>query len=156
MKQHVATEPEAKLMRTAGGGHAVSYNVQTAVDAKYKLIVTHEVTNEGNDQRRLSPTARAVKQALGLKRLTVVADVGYQNGEQGAECEADGIIAVVPSQRPVNPCGQFFDKSRFIYEPEHNQYRCPAGAVLRVYKTDRKLKLRYYSTPACEICALRP
>ncbi len=154
-KQQVATEPEAKLMRKAGGGHGVSYNVQTAVDAKHKLIVTHDVTNEGNDQRRLSPTARAVKQALEVKRVTVVADVGYQNGEHGAECEADGITAVVPSQRPVNPCGPFFDKSRFIYDPAHDQYRCPAGAVLRVYKTDPKLKVRYYSTPACETCPLR-
>lgn len=156
MKQHVATEPEARLMRKAGGGHAVSYNVQTAVDAKHKLIVTHDVTSEGNDQRQLYPTARAAKQELGTKRLTVVADVGYQNGEQGAECEAAGITAVVPSQRPVNPCGKFFDKSRFIYEPEQDCYRCPAGELLRVYKTDTKAKVYYYSTPACERCPLRP
>jgi len=155
MKQHVATEPEARLMRKAGGGHAVSYNVQTAVDAKNKLIANHDVTNEGNDHCQLSPNARAAKQALGTKRLTVVADVGYQNGEQGAECEAAGITAVVPSQRPVNPRGKYFDKSRFLYEPEHDQYRCPAGEVLRVYKTDRKAKVRYYSTPACETCPLR-
>lgn len=155
-KQHVATEPEAKLMRQAGGSHAVSYNVQTAVDAKHKLIVTHEISNEGNDHCRLSPTARAVKQALQVERVTVVADVGYQNGEQGAECEAAGITAVVPSQRPVNPCGKYFDKSRFVYDPEHDQYRCPAGELLRVYKTDRKLKVRYYSTRACETCPLRP
>lgn len=155
-RQYVTTEPEARLMRQAGGGHAVSYNVQTAVDAKHKLIVTHDVTNEGNDHCRLYPTAEAAKQALGAERLTVVADVGYQNGEQGAECEAAGITAVVPSQQPVNPSGKFFDKSRFVYDPEHDCYSCPAGEVLRVVKTDRKLKVRYYGTSACASCPLRP
>jgi hypothetical protein len=32
-----------------GGGTVVAYNVQTVVDAKHKLIVTHEVTTEGTD-----------------------------------------------------------------------------------------------------------
>lgn len=155
-RQYVTTEPEARLMRQAGGGHAVSYNVQTAVDAKHKLIVTHDVTNEGNDHCRLYPTAEAAKQALKAERLTVVADVGYQNGEQGAECEAAGITAVVPSQQPVNPSGKLFDKSRFVYDPEHDCYRCPAGEVLRVVKTDRKVKVRYYGTSACAGCPLRP
>lgn len=153
-RQHVATEPEARLMRQPGGGHAVSYNVQTAVDEKHKLIVTFDVTNEGNDQRQLYPMAKAAKAALEAEALTVVADVGYQNGEQGAQCEADGITAVVPSQRPVNPSGGGFDRSRFVYEPEEDQYRCPAGAVLRRYKTDMRKKVHYYSTPACEGCAL--
>lgn len=155
-KQHVTTEPEAKLMRQAGGGHAVGYNVQTAVDSQHGLIASHDVTQECNDHGQLFPTAKAAKQALQAEHLTVVADVGYQNGEQGAACEAAGITAVVPSQQPVNPCGKFFDKSQFVYEPEHDQYRCPAGEVLRVVRTDRKLKVRYYGTPACATCLLRP
>lgn len=155
-RQHVTTEPEAKLMRKAGGGYAVGYNVQTAVDAKHGLIASHDVTNECNDHGQLYPTAQAAKQELKAERLTVIADVGYQNGEQGAACEAAGITAVVPSQQPVNPSGKFFDKSRFVYMPEHDCYRCPAGEVLRVVRTDRKLKVRYYGTPACATCLLRP
>src|SRR2546426_766926 len=42
------TDPEAKLMKTAKGSE-VSYNVQTAVDSKHKLIVACQVTNERND-----------------------------------------------------------------------------------------------------------
>jgi transposase len=155
VNQQVTTEPDARLMRHSGGAQAVSYNVQTAVDEKHKLIAAHEVTNEGNDHRQLYPMASAVRSALGVETLTVVADVGYQNGEQGAACEAAGITAVVPSQKPVNPRGDFFDKSQFVYEAAQDQYRCPAGEALRVYKTDQQLKVRFYSTAACEQCHLR-
>ena len=154
-KQRVVTEPEARLMRQSGGGHAVSYNVQTAVDAKHKLMVSYDVTNAGNDHCSLYPMASAAQAALAVERLTVVADVGYRNGEHGAACEAAGITAVVPSPKPVNPRGNFFDQSQFAYEPAQDQFRCPAGEVLKVYKTDHKNKLRYYRTAACERCALK-
>lgn len=155
-RQQVVTEPDAKLMRQAGGGHAVSYNVQTAVDAKHKLIVSHAVTQDGNDLNQLLPMASAAQAALGVEQLTVVADAGYQNGGQGAECAALGITAVVPGKQSVNPQGEYFDKGRFTYEPEQDRYRCPAGEVLTVYKTDQKVRTRYYSTAACETCSLRP
>ncbi|VAX00410.1 ISPsy6, transposase [hydrothermal vent metagenome] len=42
------TDPDARSMATSGRGTGmVGYNVQTAVDAKHHLIVTHEVTNVG-------------------------------------------------------------------------------------------------------------
>ena len=156
VNQTVTTEPDARLMRQAGGGKAVSYNVQTAVDGKHKLIVSHEVTQEGNDHRALYPTAKAAQDALAVEDLTVVADRGYRNGEQGAQCEADGITPVVPSPKLVNPRGAFFDRSQFHYQPKQDQYRCPAGEVLKVCRTDHKNQVRHYSTNACEQCALKP
>lgn len=155
-KQQVTTEPDARLMRQAGGGKEVAYNVQTAVDGKHKLIVSHEVTNDGNDLNQLYPMASAAQAALDAEQLTVVADVGYQNGEHGADCEAAGITAVVPKPKPVNPKGKFFNKSQFRYEPGNDQYQCPAGEMLKVYKTDRRNKVRQYSSSACESCVLKP
>jgi transposase len=155
-QQHVATEPDAKLMRTANHGFQVSYNVQTAVDAKHSLIAAFEVTNDGNDQQQLLPMARKVQHALHVEHLTVVADTGYHNGEQGAACQALGITAVVPAPHVVNPAGkQFFNKDRFSYDAEHDTYRCPAGATLTRYKTDVKLKTHYYRTRDCADCPLR-
>ncbi|MBK8285729.1 MAG: hypothetical protein IPK97_13180 [Ahniella sp.] len=77
-KQFVATEAEAKLMRTAHDGMQVAYNVQTAVDAKHALIVDFAVTNDGNDHQQLAPMAEAAKSVLEAASLTVIADTGYQ------------------------------------------------------------------------------
>jgi transposase len=71
-KQISLTDPDARLMMTRGTG-IVGYNVQTAVDAKRHLIVAHQVTNAGNDLDRLSPTAKLARQAMGTKKLSVVA-----------------------------------------------------------------------------------
>ena len=38
IKQHVATESEAKLMHMGHQGFEVAYNAQIAVDARHKLI----------------------------------------------------------------------------------------------------------------------
>src|SRR5512142_2881800 len=62
LKSH--REPEAGFMRM-GSGHAPAYNVQTAVDAEYALIVAQQVTTEANDQRSLLPMAEAAREAVG-------------------------------------------------------------------------------------------
>jgi transposase len=157
LSQLVLTEPEAKLMRTARHGHQVAYNAQTVVDAKHKLIVAFDLTNEGNDQRQLHPMAVQGKQALDVEQVTAVADAGYSNGEHGQRCEDDGITAIVPRAETVNPEGkQYFSRDRFTYDAASDTWRCPAGETLtcrEVSHTEQKKK--YWST-ACAGCALRP
>jgi transposase len=156
LKQLVATEPEAKLMRTPHG-HAVAYNAQIAVDAKHKLIVAFELTNEGNDQQQLHPMAVAGKQAVGAEVVTVVADTGYSNGEHGALCEQDGITAIVPRAETVNPRGkQYFSRDKFTYDPASDSWRCPAGATLSLYKTSYTQRKKEYASAACGSCPLKP
>jgi hypothetical protein len=55
---------------------AVGYNVQVAVDAKQKLIVEQQVTNQVVDKGLLAQTAEPAK-VLGVERIAVVADRGY-------------------------------------------------------------------------------
>jgi transposase len=50
-KQLSTTDPQARRMRSGTGASVVGYNVQTAVDAKNKLIVAANVTNEETDVR---------------------------------------------------------------------------------------------------------
>ena len=70
------------------GRHTLpAFNVQTAVDAKHALIVTHSVVLDASDNLYLHPMAQATKQALGGCNFNVVADAGYSNGEQAADCE---------------------------------------------------------------------
>jgi transposase len=155
LKQLVVSEPEAKLMRTSHG-HAVAYNAQIAVDAKHKLIVAFELTNEGNDYRQLHPMAVQGKQAVGADKVTALADAGYSTGEQGALCEQDGITAIVPRAGTVNPNGkQYFSRDKFAYNPAEDSWRCPSGATLSLYKTSHTQNKKEYTTEACGSCALK-
>jgi transposase len=68
------TDPDARSMNARGSG-VVGYNVQTAVEAKTHLIVTHEVTNVGNDRGHLATMANQALAAMGteeIKRFTTV------------------------------------------------------------------------------------
>jgi transposase len=156
LKQKVVGEPDAKLMRTPHG-HQVAYNAQIAVDAKHKLIVAFDLTNDGNDQQQLHPMAVQGKAAVAADAVTVVADTGYSNGEQGARCEQDGITPIVPRAETVNPKGkQYFSRDQFSYDRESDSWRCPAGEMLSLYKTSRTQKKKEYTSKACRTCPLRP
>jgi transposase len=156
LKQKVVGEPDAKLMRTPHG-HQVAYNAQIAVDAKHKLIVAFDLTNDGNDQQQLHPMAVQGKAAVAADTVTVVADTGYSSGEQGARCEQDGITPIVPRAETVNPKGkQYFSRDQFSYNRESDCWRCPAGETLSLYKTSRTQKKKEYTSKACRTCPLRP
>jgi transposase len=105
-------------MKTGQGPSAVAYNVQTAVDAKHKLVVHHELTNESNDSRSLLSMATAAKEVLGSDTLNGVVDAGYSNGQQAKAGEEAGITPYVPVQRAANNQGEgiYFDRSAFAYD----------------------------------------
>ena len=97
------TDPDARSMATSGKGTGtVGYNVQTAVDARHRLIVEHQVTNVGNDRSQLAAMAKRARVAMQADHLDVVADRGYFNGEEIVACEEAGITAYVPRPQTSN------------------------------------------------------
>src|ERR1700721_1780027 len=156
LNQRVTSEPEAKLMRTAHG-HQVAYNAQIAVDAQHHLIAAFDLTNEGNDHQQLHPMAQQGKAAVGADQVTVVADTGYSNGEQGAHCEPDKIPAIGRRPETANPEGkQYFTRDRFDYDAASDSWRCPAGATLTCHMVSNAQQQKRYATDACGACALKP
>ena len=84
-------------MATSGrGSGVVGYNVQTAVDTKHHLIVTHEVTNVGTDRSQLASVAKEAKATLETQSLDVVADRGYFSSEEILACVEAGITVTLP------------------------------------------------------------
>ena len=63
-------------------GAEVCYNVQSAVDAKHKLIVAHDVVNAVNDLQQLSGMAKEAREILGVGRIEAVADKGYYSNAE--------------------------------------------------------------------------
>jgi transposase len=152
------TDPESRVMALTPKGE-VSYNVQTAVDSQYHLIVEQDVTNEGLDNHQLLPMAQGTQQILEQEKLKVVADMGYYNHEQLKHCEEAGITVYV--NKPIvskNTWHGLFGKEKFTYESDGDFYRCPAGERLtfRFQSKERKQKqFRYYWTTACLSCPIK-
>lgn len=159
-KQRSLTDPDSRLMKTAKGVQ-IGYNVQTAVDAKYKLIAVVEVTNAPSDRELLPEMARQAKEVLNVGELTVVADGGYYGGEAIKACEDNGITAYVPVRESTDAerLG-VFSQERFGYDEERDVYVCPAGTQLRavtreVTKSRYGKEYRIYKTKECQGCPLR-
>lgn len=122
LEQFNTHESDARMMRTPKGAR-VAYNVQAAVDAEYCPILHHEVTQDGDDRKRLEPFPKATKAELGQEALTVTADMGYSNGQQFQVCEEASITAYVPPNRTSNPGGEtLFERKDFTYEAEQDRY----------------------------------
>ena len=156
-KQVSLTDPDARSMKTRGTG-IVGYNVQTAVDTKHHLIVTHEVTNNGTDRRQLANMAKQAKSVIATEELTAVADRGYYRGEEILDCERSNITTYLPKPNtsPNRAKGQF-DRDAFRYIAEDDEYECPAGQrLIRHQTTQEKGKtLHRYWTSVCRQCPLK-
>jgi transposase len=158
-KQLSLSDPDSRSMKTRGTG-IVGYNVQAAVEPEHHLIVAHEVTNVGSDRAQLAAMAERARGAMDTEELAAVADRGYFSGTQIVNCEEAGITAYVP--KPLTSSGRKtgrFTKQDFVYEPERDQYRCPAGEALtwRFVSVEHGLNLDVYfaSVFTCRGCAMK-
>lgn len=153
------TDPDARAMTPQShSAYTVGYNVQSVVDTKNHLIVTHEVTNVGIDRDQLSSMAGLACEALDAETIEVLADKGYFKGEEIAACEKAGIDAYVPKAQTSNSRAQGrFDKDDFIYDPENDHYECPAGQLLprRMTRDEKGRAIHVYWTNVCGECPLK-
>jgi Transposase DDE domain len=127
--------------------------VQTAVDTKHHLIVTHEVTNVGHDRTQLADMAQQAQDTIG-RPITVLADRGYFKGEEILRCDAAGIVPLVPKPQTSNSkAAELYDKSDFVYEQTDDTYRCPTGskAIRRMTVVEKEQTLAKYWTSACSM-----
>jgi transposase len=153
------TDPDARSMATSGrGSGVVGYNVQVAVETEHHLIVAHEVTNDGCDRAQLAAMGQEAKAVLEVETLDAVADRGYWDSEEILACDQAGIAVTLP--KPMTSGAKSsgrFGKQDFVYLPEEDAYRCPAGEKLRYYysNVERGLTLRRYWTMACHGCPIK-
>src|SRR5512134_3260141 len=153
------TDPDARSMISqAKGTGVVGYNVQAAVDAKHHLIVTHEVTNEGNDRAQLTKMAIAARDEMGKTKMQAIADRGYFNSNEVKATLEAGITPLVPKPMTSNAKAEGrFSKLDFVYIAQDDEYQCPAGerAIYRFSAIENGLKIRKYWSSACPRCPLK-
>src|SRR6202048_1580985 len=136
------TDPDSRAM-AAHTRVAVGYNIQVAVDAKHKMIVDQEVTNQVVDMGLSTQTAESARAILAVETIDVVADRGYFKIEDIEACEKAGMTPCVPKPQRGSSVGNgFFRKDEFRYDAEHDAFICPAGQV-------------YSNRAACLVCAIK-
>lgn len=153
------TDPDSRVVATSRkNSGVVGYNVQSAVDTKHHLIVAHDVTNKMSDRTQLSKMAKLARSEMNARDLTALADRGYFSGREFLACKEAGIKAYAP--KPLTSGSKKygrFTKQDFDFEPEHNQYRCPAGEALiwRFETEENGLAINKYWSSNCPSCPIR-
>jgi hypothetical protein len=152
------TDPDASLMKTHHLSRQVCYNVQSAVDTKHHLIISHDVTNTP-DRGQLTHVASQVQDVLKTQNITVIADKGYFSRNDIKATQDLGIEVNVPiTDTSGSEKKGIFNKSLFHYDKQQDVYICPAGATLqnRMRVIEKGLEQDvYFNCIACRDCSIR-
>ncbi len=159
-KQISTVDPDSRLMKTQGMTRMVCYNVQSAVDTKYHLIIAHEVTNTP-DRNQLCQMGKQAQSVLKHKAITVIADKGYYSGQDIKNTQDAGMTALVPKgDTSGSEKKQIFNRSQFQYNKSKDAYICPANKALtyRFSSVEKELTIRKYFSDimTCRSCEMKP
>jgi transposase len=162
-KQKSLTDSESRLM-TSGGKTDACYNIQTTVDAKNKLIVDFEVTNQGNDYNFITPMAISAKEIFETETIEVVTDAGYASIQDITTAMKHG-VAVHVAGTDFDIClpadaGEEIEISghyngRCVYIAERNIALCPMGNVLYPSSYEKENGVIFLNKQACKQCTCK-
>jgi transposase len=148
-------DPESAPMH-GNKGTFPSYNVQHVVDAKHGLIVHADAVSDATDTSQFAQQIDQANQSLEKSCTAACADAGYANTEEAGKIDAQHIQVVVPTNLQARDQEEGpFAKSKFIYDAERNEYRCPEGHPLTYLgydSTKRKHDYRIYAKETCLTC----
>lgn len=158
-KTEISTvDPDSRLMENKKNGLEMAYNLQTVVDAKHKLIVDFDVTQNAADQGNLNSMSQKAKEAFGKDEkdeLEVLGDKGFYQADDLKKCEENNTITFVSKQTYSNSTNdRDFYTDRFKYDKEKDIYLCPANQELKRVKHRKEdvKQIRYKNFDACGIC----
>ena len=163
------TEPEARRMKHGDQAIAPSYNVQVSTDARCGVIVGVDLNQNSGDAAALDPAIEEVRKNLGRQPVQVVADGGYTNRrtiEKMQERNVD-FIGSLPDPKERSEAAMkavgidpHYAPHFFVFQPETNALRCPAGCQLPYWRRNRKRGNDYQQYRArgqdCQKCAFQP
>jgi len=157
---HVSTtDPEARLAR--GGGTPVSqlsYKHHRVVDDAHGVITAVETTTgQAGDAAQLPALITQHESNTGSAPSVVVGDKHYGSAENYRYCQSQKITTHL-GQAEAYSHQDIFPVSAFVYEPERDRYRCPAGHYLYYYnykQDDQLIQYRIEEAALCAGCPLR-
>jgi len=146
------TDPDSRRMQSNGRSD-MCYNIQHSIDAKHKLVVEFEVTNQANDINQLSNMTERSAEILDAQGICSVADKGYDNATEIAKCIMQGhnpqvigtdfdlcITTDSPEPQITN-----HHEGRCVYLEDRNIVLCPMGKILYPSSYKNKKAMQYFA-----------
>lgn len=90
------SDPEARVMRMAGGEFRPAYNAQIASDVKSGLVVGVEVSNSGGDMGQMPPMLGQIEKRYGKRPRNMLVDGGYAVRRDIEEAHGRGCTVYAP------------------------------------------------------------
>jgi transposase len=155
------SEPQARTM-LCEGGKRLAYNAQTVVDEQSGMIVAQGVSTDTTDHFQLLPMLEQTRETVGQTAADTVADQGYRSDRNIGEAGEQGASVLVHLfEREGEEAGPYH-ASRFDYDPQTQECRCPRGELLefrgwagsrRNWKDRRYQCLKFRQCPAASECS---
>jgi transposase len=162
------SDPQARIMKQSDGGYAPSYNVQLSTDSANKIIVGAGVSQSASDYGELAGAVARVEQNLGRLPEQMVTDGGFTCRENIIDQAAKGVDFIgSPAEHDRQSAGQMrrrgvaeeFYPEAFLYDPQQDTYRCPAGQTLEHVGQEQRpgvVQHKYQAQPElCQVCPFK-
>mgnify|MGYP001560167258 FL=1 len=134
------TDSDARFMKNGQGRIDAGYNCQTAV-TREQIIVSSEVITSPTDHRALELMVKSSDQNLREQVKEIAADSGYSSYDNYEYLEKNGKTGYIPDQdfRKETTEGKCpYHQDNFRYDTEQDNYLCPEGKPLELYRIRRK------------------
>lgn len=119
------TDPDARKMKMGDGGFRPAYNVQFVTDAKARVIVAVDVTNEGTDGGQMPPLHAKVQSDYGKTPGKMLVDSAYatKEGVKHVEQAKTEVVSTVPRAEQLKKHGKDPHAPQKGDSPEYADFR---------------------------------
>jgi transposase len=97
------TDPEARMMKMAGGGFRPAYNVQFATETTSRVVVGVDVIKVGSDKGQIGSMSDQIQKRFGGAPQKYLADGDFQCGDDFQRLKEQGTTVYVPVPKPRDP-----------------------------------------------------
>ena len=157
-KQVSTSDPESRQLVIRGVVTEVCYNIQSTVDAKYKIPIDYQVTNT-NDKRAMTSMIENTIEIVDNNTFDAVFDKGYYTAQEIHNSQQLGVTTHVCVPNPAGTApNKAYNVSEFKYNKEQDYYTCPAGQVLKTngnWYQKKSYQVKQYKTKNCKNCLVK-
>lgn len=155
------TDRESSIMKMKDSSFKMAYNCQFATANQF--ISAYEVTNDPSDTNSLQKMVVKTERTTQKKIKRIKADSAYFTKDNLNFLEDNGTEAFIPDtlkesaekKERENQVSRF-DRQRFPYHQETDQFTCPEGKTLKLTKISKDgSSRREYQCNDCDQCSFR-